>query len=266
MPAKKNILNKQFGKLKVIEDLGSLNTCDGLRGYWRCLCECGKKVNLTTRQITNKYKKLSNETCCSFCYKFIPFTKKNHKNEKHGSLTILEEIDSIDPKNYRTTWSAKCDCGKTTKITTNQIKNKSKLHCGCGQTKNSRTNILSPLERSQRKVFSSLYTDGDLLFEDFLSMTQLPCYYCGRAPFRIFNYFKSDSKRFSTATEFWKKLADTADFIYNRLDRVNSLLPHNKNNLVPCCWECNTAKSNLSQTDFLSHIEKIYLFLFKEVL
>jgi hypothetical protein len=51
---------------------------------------------------------------------------------------------------------------------------------------------------------------------------------------------------------------DNGDFIYNGLDRVDSMKGHTPDNVVPCCYRCNCAKNNMSFNDFISHIEKMY--------
>ena len=50
-----------------------------------------------------------------------------------------------------------------------------------------------------------------------------------------------------------------AEWKYNGLDRVDSLLPHNKDNVVPCCARCNRMKSDMSFDDFLKRISDIFV-------
>lgn len=46
--------------------------------------------------------------------------------------------------------------------------------------------------------------------------------------------------------------------IYNGLDRVDSKLPHNINNVVPCCIHCNKAKLDRTQDEFYAWVEKVH--------
>lgn len=42
------------------------------------------------------------------------------------------------------------------------------------------------------------------------------------------------------------------------IDRVDSQLTYQANNVVPACWTCNRAKGNMSQHQFLSHVRKVF--------
>jgi hypothetical protein len=61
----------------------------------------------------------------------------------------------------------------------------------------------------------------DLTIEDFEQYWQVNCYYCGTQ-------------------------LKTVGF-----DRINSDLGYVKDNILPCCTQCNTMKMNYSQEDFL---------------
>jgi 5-methylcytosine-specific restriction endonuclease McrA len=79
---------------------------------------------------------------------------------------------------------------------------------------------------------------------------QLPCYYCGSAPWRVFNGAKYKKDRSQYAK-------DNGDFIYNGLDRIDSSLGHTYNNIVPCCYNCNSSKSNHTLIEFLEWIDRL---------
>lgn len=67
------------------------------------------------------------------------------------------------------------------------------------------------------------------------------CSYCGASP--------SNSRK-----------DGCSDFVlkYNGLDRIDSSIPYKKNNVTPCCWECNQIKLDLSLDRFLDRCCKIY--------
>lgn len=65
--------------------------------------------------------------------------------------------------------------------------------------------------------------------EDFANIVSSPCVYCGGSETRI------------------------------GIDRIDNSIGYTKENSAPCCKMCNYMKKNHSVTDFLSHINKIYI-------
>ena len=61
----------------------------------------------------------------------------------------------------------------------------------------------------------------------------------------------------------WKKRSEKRWDKYSWIDRVNSSIWYIKENIVPCCSWCNTAKLNRSQDDFNQHILDIYEYMKK---
>lgn len=99
-------------------------------------------------------------------------------------------------------------------------------------------------------VFTKRYSDGDLSFDDFIAMSQLPCYYCGSLP--------SNKARAYKKGHVSDKRWEDSLFIYNGLDRVDNANGHYKNNVVPCCKHCNIAKLQRTKQDFLKWVRAIY--------
>ena len=101
-----------------------------------------------------------------------------------------------------------------------------------------------------KAIFAGDYTDGNLTLQELYTLSQLPCFYCSSERMNFSNYAERD-KRSS------QKAIDNAAFHYNGLDRVNSELPHNRDNVVPCCYYCNWAKGSLSLLEFQGWITRI---------
>lgn len=158
-----------------------------------------------------------------------------------------------------------CSCGKEKRVTLSNLKQGQTKSCGCLKNETSSMRIASmnatkevdgtfrePRLGSAIRVYRDHhYNDGDLSFEDFLELSQKECYYCGELPSQIYNthiYNKYSSK----------KRIEQGNFIYNGLDRIDNTINHNKSNLVPCCWDCNKAKSKKSKEEFLNWICKVY--------
>jgi hypothetical protein len=75
----------------------------------------------------------------------------------------------------------------------------------------------------------------DISKELFLELSQQNCFYCGKEPS---NQHASSQK-------------------YNGLDRVNNKIGYIPNNVVTCCYTCNSMKGKLSTTEFYNHIKSI---------
>ena len=196
------------------------------------------------------------------------FVKKDLLNQTFGRLKVIEAAPNIlNKKKTRShvAWKCECECGK--KITAkakNLLSGKTKS-CGCLNTEKRRiqANKISkaraytnPNEASAREAFKASYCDeGDTItFETFLELSQKPCFYCGAQPNNCFNKYRG--KITCSRADY-----EAAKFIYNGLDRVDNNLPHTQENCVPCCPQCNTAKCDKSQQDFLDWAEQVYQFL-----
>ena len=91
----------------------------------------------------------------------------------------------------------------------------------------------------------------NLKFEEFNSLIGKPCYYCGQAP----TIHTSLIERSNKSEPMLK---------HNGIDRLDSSIGYELNNCVPCCFKCNHAKNTMTTSEFLKHIEKIYLHSIKE--
>lgn len=130
--------------------------------------------------------------------------------------------------------------------------------CGCAHLEASKKNIklahtqntkYEPRIASAKHLWGHKYKDG-CSFEKFLELSQLPCYYCGVEPYQIYKSSKFDKK----CSKYFKE-NDT--FVYNGLDRVNSSLPHNEDNIVSSCGICNKFKLAKTQEYFYNWIKSI---------
>ncbi len=81
-----------------------------------------------------------------------------------------------------------------------------------------------------------------LTVREFLHFSQQSCHYCHSSPVK------------------WRyKESKNIEYIYwNGLDRVDNDRGYTNDNVVPCCFICNSMKSKLSTTEFLRQIERIY--------
>ena len=76
------------------------------------------------------------------------------------------------------------------------------------------------------------------------------CYYCNGEPSNIAkDRYKKNNKEYRDDNTF---------IFYNGIDRKENSVGYVKDNVVPCCKYCNSAKMDRPLADFISHIKQIY--------
>ena len=169
-----------------------------------------------------------------------------------GAFTILNRLPSKQFTNVKAgMWEVLCnECGSKKQITTSQVK--AYGSCGCKQykdkikPKNSGkqtpkgtsvfVNMLISIYKSNAKKRKISY---DLSYDEFASIINEPCVYCGDANENIL------------------KKAKYEDFPYTGIDRIDNNIGYTKKNTVPCCEFCNRAKLNRTEDYFKNKIIKI---------
>lgn len=79
--------------------------------------------------------------------------------------------------------------------------------------------------------------------EFFDQLTRLPCHYCGRLPEHWDSGVGRRKQRLGGAR--------------SGVDRVNNRRGYEVDNVVPCCWPCNAAKSTHSERIFRTHCRRL---------
>lgn len=172
--------------------------------------------------------------------------------ENTGAFTILSRLSSKQYTNVKAgMWEVMCnECGNKKEITTSQVKKYGS--CGCKQYKDKIkpkgsgkktpkgtsvfVNMLISIYKSNAKKRKISY---ELSYDEFASIINEPCAYCGDANENILNKAKYE------------------DFPYTGIDRVDNSLGYVKENTVPCCEFCNRAKLNRTENYFKNKIIKI---------
>lgn len=193
--------------------------------------------------------------------------------KKFGRLTIEEITDKRTIERHIIV-RCSCECGNEYYGSLRLLRNGHVKSCGClmkdPATKEASTKrilqatqdmftsgqwAVDPKIGSAKRVYANGYNDGDLTFEDFLILSQRDCFYCGAPPSNYRNAYTKYRK--SGPTYSAQRIAD-GYFTYNGLDRVDNSRPHDLDNLVPCCWDCNAAKLKRTKEEFLQWIKNIY--------
>lgn len=90
--------------------------------YWNCECECGNKTVVRSDCI----RKGSIKSCGCISY-------PNLIGKQFNKLTVISDTGkrTIGRKAGERIWSCKCDCGKTTEISTSRLTKFRTKSCGC---------------------------------------------------------------------------------------------------------------------------------------
>jgi len=196
-------------------------------------CGCGKEFAIR-RDMINKIKSCG---CLSSRLKGHRFNDLTGK--KLGSLTVVERLPNIGSE---VCWKCKCDCGNTSIVQSGTLLSGHSRSCGCRG---------HPPEFGWFRHFYTTYQVGakrrnlsfDLSFEDFCSLIQNNCYYCGSSP--ILRADRADLSKF-------RKIIPI-----NGVDRIDSFIGYLTTNVVACCTTCNFAKQQLTVIEFKQWIESL---------
>jgi hypothetical protein len=182
---------------------------------------------------------------------------KNLLGMKFFRLTVISLEPNKRSKSGRSfkRWKCLCECGKETIVNSVDLlkKEHSVKSCGCLQKEtssiNGKNNFISDYYSGTNSIYSSYKRRAarkniifNLDWHDFANLIHSDCYYCGKPPS---NKVKSYGLQ---------KL----DHSYNGIDRIDGPSGYTKENCVPCCWNCNLIKLDISQSDFFKMIKNVY--------
>lgn len=245
-----DLTGKTFGKWTVLGTAANKTT---KKVAWLCRCICGVEKNVIGQSLTT-----NGSSGCSECQRKISATKRtiNLIGQKFHTLTVIEKSNTINKKIH---WIAKCDCGNIISVNGSSLKSGNTKSCGCmtimwqneSKSKREYKRKYDPHIASAKRIFRG-YKDGDLSFNQFFELSQLPCHYCGELPSNKYNYFIKETIGKGVSL----KSIEEGYFIYNGLDRINNSQNHNLDNVVPCCKHCNLAKRDRNYNDFINWINR----------
>ncbi len=71
----------------------------------------------------------------------------------------------------------------------------------------------------------------------------MDCYYCEQEP--------------SNTQKHWRSHSETPFFFYTGIDRIDSNTGYTTNNVVSCCFTCNSAKGAMPLAEFRDWINRL---------
>lgn len=182
---------------------------------------------------------------------------KDLTGEVFGKLTVMKKHDKRD-QNNRILWDCLCECGKKCIINGNHLTRGSRGGSGiptrsCGCLRNNAHNKILDREHA---IWKHLYNStivrrskskkwGIIIdLEHFKYLSQEPCNFCG----------------LSSSNSITDRCDSNNILYFNGIDRLDSNLGYTKENSVPCCRYCNTAKNTMCVEEFMNYIKRVYEF------
>jgi hypothetical protein len=188
--------------------------------------------------------------------KALIFTLGEQLKTRSGQLTdwIFIADSHCNPKTGRRYVKVKCKCGREATICVNNIRSGTSTCCGyspCrgGEKEKDPEVGYRAILYVYKKHAKARNLSFNLEYQYFKTLTQQNCHYCGIEPKQVYQL-----KNPKTG-----KIRSGIPILYNGIDRIDSAKNYTPDNVVSCCKICNTAKSNLSLTEFKDWINRLYL-------
>lgn len=128
----------RFGKL-VVQSRVTAKEAEARRGYWLCLCDCGRESRITISTNLLNGSSTSCGKCCRVkqpraprAYTPRPYRvrSENLAGDRFGALIALSQ-DHSKSGVQGAYWHCRCDCGAETVARAKDLKNGNTASCGC---------------------------------------------------------------------------------------------------------------------------------------
>ena len=179
-----------------------------------------------------------------------PDFKVDHTKQNYKYFTATERVGWIfKSKKKYPVYKANCKaCNQEVLIPAPRLTASEYKSCGCSRKLTSEEVYNQEINTPAFKRYVAKIKKGAAerkyefnLTDDLIyKLNKSNCYYCGVAPERIF------------------KSCEARRYVFNGIDRVNNNFGYVKENVVSCCFDCNSMKSILNKELFLNKIEAIY--------
>jgi hypothetical protein len=151
-----------------------------------------------------------------------------------GCFMVVASSKTVGSK--KGLWLCRCiKCGNTYK---RGIKEIVKNRIGCRQCSRDPRAALKANYQIYKYQAEKRRLAFNLSEEQFIDITLQDCVYCGDKPSRL--------------------IGGSTKWLVNGVDRTDNTLGYAPTNVVPCCRRCNMAKGQMSNSEFLRWISKVY--------
>lgn len=192
-------VGQKFGKLTIIS--AQTKSSNSQNKLWKCLCDCGKEVYVTSNALTSGRTKSCGCLVSEQMKILGGYNKKNLIGQKFGKLEVVEEMPQRSPYGD-VLWKCKCDCGNTTVASTSSLTKLHKHSCGCSNSKGNAKiySILTELNLNfeTEKSFDDCYLSSKnrLRFDFYLPDYNTCIEYDGIQHFVVSDYGWNTKERF----------------------------------------------------------------------
>lgn len=153
-------------------------------------------------------------------------------------------------------WECKCDCGNIFHCRENKLINRRGCHSCTNQLTQKEVwgvkkkgilhfGIKNRLYKDYRAGATKRGKCFELSFDEFVSIMEKDCFYCGLKP-QLHPY---EIQYMQKKTDPWK---------HTGIDRIDSSRGYTIDNCVPCCSKCNYAKHEMTISEFKEYITFVY--------
>lgn len=177
---------------------------------------------------------------------------KDLTGKKIGKLTILEYVYAPYRSNGKKDWywKCRCECGNICLKEAHALLNTGTKECpSCANKRRA----CSLLKENGGAAWNSAYRithnnavkrgyEFNLTMDEFKAISMQPCFYCGSAP--------------SIALRAGKRQHILVGY-RSGIDRRDNNKGYIPGNCVPCCYTCNSMKTDHTYEDWIAHMEKI---------
>lgn len=232
----KDETGNKFGRLTVIARSGIYKSKSVA---WLCRCECGNEKVVPASSLHSGNTKscgcLQRDNRYRNQHRFIDRT-----GERYGNLVVIKRADENAGTHAR--WLCKCDCGNETIVTSHNLQNGSTIGCGCLNRLKDGESAFNHMLYSIKQSAKVRGYEWNLSKEDIKKITQMDCFYCGTSPSNVVR----------------RNGRNTGSYTYNGLDRIDNERGYFIDNVVPCCWKCNSSKNTMSLMEFYQFIDTVH--------
>lgn len=237
MPRRIDISGKRFRKLVVVRLSDKKRSG---RRVWECLCDCGNTTyvdygSLATGNTGSCGCSITDHQAETRVARVDAVRGLDLSGARFGSWVVVRRTD--ERSDNRVVWECICDCGVVALRNASSIVSARSMECR-HKKKSKFDHVADKAYWAYKRGAKTRGLVFDIGIDFFAKMSSLPCSYCGRSGVNRMNVRRAS-------------LGDIEPVSYNGIDRVDSSIGYVESNCVPCCGECNRAKSDMSAEHFV---------------